>query len=158
MSSDTPPATATVRSLRQDDLAEVARIDALHTGQSKHAYWRRIFDEYLGPEGRDRTFGFGIESEDGLAGFLFGEIRAVEFGSGPCGWVFALGIEDGFKRRGLATALLDAARRRFRESGVEKVRTMVRRNDVPFLSFFRSSGFVGGPYVQLELNGQEEES
>ena len=157
MSVSPLPTTETVRSLCQADLAEVVRIDALHTGEPKHGYWRRIFDEYLGPSGRDRTFGFGIETEDGLAGFLFGEIRAVEFGSGPCGWVFALGIEEGFKRRGLATALLDAARKRFREAGVEKVRTMVRRNDVPFLSFFRSSGFVGGPYVQLELNGNEEE-
>ena len=28
---------------------------------------------------------------------------------------------------------------------------MMRRNDVPVLSFFRSQGFAGGPYVQLEL-------
>lgn len=39
---------------------------------------------------------------------------------------------------------------RFRDLGVSRVRTMVRRNDVPVLSFFRSSRFVGGPYVQLE--------
>jgi hypothetical protein len=29
---------------------------------------------------------------------------------------------------------------------------MVRRADVPVLAFFRSSGFAGGPYVQLELD------
>ena len=28
---------------------------------------------------------------------------------------------------------------------------MVRRADVPVLSFFRAGGFVGGPYAQLEL-------
>jgi hypothetical protein len=28
---------------------------------------------------------------------------------------------------------------------------MVRRNDVPVLTFFRTNGFAGGPYVQLEL-------
>ena len=28
---------------------------------------------------------------------------------------------------------------------------MVRRNNVPVLTFFRTNGFVGGPYVQLEL-------
>ena len=158
MSSDPTPQPAAVRPLCQDDLTEVARIDALHTGEPKHDYWQRIFDEFLGADGSRRTFGFGIEGERGLAGYLFGEIRAVEFGSGPVGWVFAVGIEEGFTRRGLATALLEAARRRFRKAGVDKIRTMVRRNDVPVLSFFRSSGFVGGPYVQLELNGQEEEA
>jgi hypothetical protein len=29
---------------------------------------------------------------------------------------------------------------------------MVRRNDVPVLSFFRANGFVGGEFVQLELD------
>jgi hypothetical protein len=29
---------------------------------------------------------------------------------------------------------------------------MVRRTDVPVLAFFRSSGFAGGAYVQLELD------
>jgi hypothetical protein len=28
---------------------------------------------------------------------------------------------------------------------------MVRRNNVPVLTFFRTNGFAGGPYVQLEL-------
>ena len=156
MSARLPHTRPPVRSLRQDDLAEVVRIDALHTGHPKHDYWCRIFSEYLGRTGPDQTFGYGVEGERGLAGYLFGEIRAVEFGSGPCGWVFAVGIEEGFARRGLATALLEAAKQRFREAGVEKIRTMVSRNDVPVLSFFRSSGFVGGPYVQLELNGKDE--
>ena len=35
------------------------------------------------------------------------------------------------------------------------VRTMVRRNDVPVLSFFRGNGFRGGSFVQLELDVRE---
>jgi hypothetical protein len=42
--------------------------------------------------------------------------------------------------------------------GVHKVRTMVARNDVPVLAFFRASGFVGGPFVQLELHLDVEEA
>ena len=70
--------------------------------------------------------------------------------------MFALGIERQGMRRGHASSLLGAARRRFAQEGVHKIRTMVRRNDVPVLSFFRARGFVGGPYVQLELNGEEQ--
>jgi hypothetical protein len=44
-----------------------------------------------------------------------------------------------------------------RASGITTIRTMVRRNDVPVLTFFRTNGFAGGPYVQLELTlGSDE--
>ena len=144
------------RLLVSGDLDEVARIDALHTGDAKAGYWHRIFGEFLGREADPHTFGFGVDGENGLAGYLFGEIRAVEFGSESCGWVFAVGVDPGFLRGGAATALLDSACQRFRDAGVKTVRTMVRRNDVPVLSFFRSRGFHGGPYVQLELELEEE--
>ena len=39
-----------------------------------------------------------------------------------------------------------------RELGVTVLRTMVRRNDVPVLSFFRAGGFVGGSFAQLECD------
>ncbi len=138
------------RALDAPDLDQVVAIDARQTGQSKPEYWQRIFVAFL-DSGGARTFGFGIDGDhDRLAGFLFGEVRAFEFGSEPCGWVFAVGIDDAYRRRGCASLLLEAAFDRFREFGVDMVRTMVRRNDVPVLSFFRSNGFEGGPYVQLE--------
>ncbi len=139
------------RALEATDLAEVVRIDADQTGAPKPAYWEGVFSSFLGETGRAKTFGFGIDDgAGGLAGFLFAEVRAFEFGSEPCGWVFAVGIDDASRRRGHASALLEAATRRFRELGMTRVRTMVRRGDVPVLSFFRSQRFVGGPYVQLE--------
>lgn len=154
MTGKESPSRTAVRALALDDLDDVVRIDALHTGQSQPEYWRRVFRLFLGPEDRGHAYGFGVEDGGRLAGYLFGEIRAVEFGSGPCGWIFAIGIDRGSARQGLATALLEAACRTFREAGVSTIRTMVRRNDVPVLSFFRASGFVGGPYVQLELDGE----
>jgi ribosomal protein S18 acetylase RimI-like enzyme len=138
------------------DLDEVTRIDALHTGEAKPSYWQRVFGEFLGRDSDPRTFGVGVDGGPGLAGYLFGEIRAAEFGSEACGWVFAVGVDPAFLRGGTASALLNAACGRFREEGLTTVRTMVRRNDVPVLSFFRSRGFHGGPYVQLELELETE--
>lgn len=144
------PRSLLPRALDAPDLEAVVAIDARQTGQAKPEYWRRIFGTFLA-DADAKTFGVGVDAEDGrLAGFLFGEVRAFEFGSEPCGWVFAVGIDDAFRRRGLASVLLAAATERFRLLGVDTVRTMVRRNDVPVLSFFRRNGFVGGPYVQLE--------
>jgi ribosomal protein S18 acetylase RimI-like enzyme len=141
-----------IRRLRRADLADVARIDAHHTGTRKPAYWRRVLDDFLGRRDGGRRVGLAAERDGRLAGYLLGEVRAFEFGSEPCGWVFAVAVDPSLLRGGLASALLAEACRAFRAAGVATVRTMVRRNDVPVLAFFRSFGFSGGSYVQLELD------
>jgi ribosomal protein S18 acetylase RimI-like enzyme len=141
-----------IRPLSRADLAGVTRIDAHHTGARKPAYWKRVFAEFLGRRAGHVRVGLAAEAEGRLAGYLLGEVRAFEFGSGPCGWIFAVGVDPLRLRLGVASALLAEACRVFRAAGVTRVRTMVRRNDVPVLAFFRSSGFSGGSYVQLELD------
>ncbi len=140
-----PGLAATLRDLGHGDLREVVRIDALRTGRPKASYWRKVLS------GRGSRVGIAAAGEGRrLAGYLIGEVRAFEFGSEPCGWIFAVAVDPACSREGVATALLDEACRRFRAAGVDRIRTMVRRTDVPFLSFFRARGFVGGPFVQLE--------
>lgn len=150
MGSEATQATV-VRPLRQDDLAAVMRIDSAHTGAAKPAYWRRLLARSCGRGAAAGTVALGAAGPAGLVGYLIGEVREVEFGSAPCGWIFAIGVDAAALRGGVATLLLRQATRRFAELGVAHLRTMVARNDVPVLSFFRSSGFVGGPYVQLDL-------
>ena len=143
-----------VRALARGDLEDVVRIDALHTGEHKPAYWARVFADAFGARGGSPRVALAAEAGSGprraLAGYLLGDVRAFEFGSEACGWVFAVGVDPEHARKGVASALLDEAARRFREGGIRRVRTMVRRNDVPVLSFFRSNGFVAGPFTQLE--------
>jgi ribosomal protein S18 acetylase RimI-like enzyme len=55
-------------------------------------------------------------------------------------------------REGIAARLFEEACRRFARQGIGLVRTMVRRDDVGVLTFFRNQGFVAGPYVELELS------
>lgn len=145
---DTTRAALRVRRLRSSDLPEVVALDALLTGEAKDAYWRGVVERFL----RDDTC-IGLAAGDGeqFLGYLFGERRAFEFGSAACGWIFAVGVRQDAARSGVGSALLAEACRLFRELGVDAVRTMVPRTDVPFLSFFRRHGFVGGPFVQLEL-------
>jgi ribosomal protein S18 acetylase RimI-like enzyme len=143
---------AEVRKLRADDLDDVVRIDALHTGQRKPEYWQRVFGDFFNG-GRDQPrVGLAAEAGGVVQGYLLGEVRAFEFGSEACGWVFAVGVDQSSLRGGIASSLLAEACRQFSSAGITRVRTMVRRNDVPVLSFFRSNGFVGGSFVQLELD------
>jgi ribosomal protein S18 acetylase RimI-like enzyme len=145
-----------VRRLSRQDLDDVVRIDAYHTGARKADYWERIFREFFGSRAGRGRVALAAEVEGRFAGYLLGEVRAFEFGSEPCGWVIAVAVDAPYLRRGVASKLLDEACRRFARTGVTTVRTMVRRNDVPVLSFFRASGFAGGPYVQLERDVRDE--
>lgn len=148
----TAPATVTrIRPLVRRDLPTVVRIDAIHTGAEQRAYWTRLFREFLAPgPGRQRV-ALAAEIDGDVAGFLLADVRAFEFGSEPCGWILEVGVDPSEARHGIASALLAEAVRRLRAAGVTTVRTMVRRNNVPLLTFFRTNGFAGGPYVQLEL-------
>jgi len=85
-----------------------------------------------------------------LLGFIIGEVRAWEFGSTPCGWVFALSVDPDARLHGTGRALLDAISAEFRKAGVGKMRTMVERNTILQMLFFRSEGMMAGPYIQLE--------
>jgi ribosomal protein S18 acetylase RimI-like enzyme len=145
------PAAARIRPLARRDLGGVVRIDAIHTGAEQRAYWNRLFREFLAPAPGRQRVALAADVAGELVGFLLADVRAFEFGSEPCGWILEVGVDPREARRGVASALLAEAVRRLREAGVSTVRTMVRRNNVPVLTFFRTNGFAGGPYVQLEL-------
>src|SRR4030095_7162490 len=97
----------TVRSLTRRDLDAVVRIDALHTGASKRRYWKGVFQDFVTPAPRRGRVGLGAAPAGGLAAYLFGEVRAFEYGSPPCGWIFAVGVDPRHLRAGVATALLE---------------------------------------------------
>jgi len=91
----------------------------------------------------------------GVAGFVIGEVRDWEFGSPPCGWIFGFDVDPEFRERGIGSMLFDALTTFFRSSGVNTVRTMLRRDDNLIMSFFRSQGLTAGPFIELEKNLDE---
>ena len=85
-----------------------------------------------------------------VTGFVIGEVRAWEFGSEPCGWVFAISVDPDAREDGIGAALLDRISESFVQVGVQRLRTMTSRNNHLLMSFFRSRGMMAGPYLQLE--------
>jgi GNAT superfamily N-acetyltransferase len=145
----------TVSDLQAGHLDDVIRIDALHTGAPKPEYWKVVFERFLDARGDGNRVGLAAEDRGRTIGYLLGEVRAFEFGSEACGWIFGVGVDPSRLRTGVGGRLLNEARRRFRATGVNTIRTMVRRNDVPVLSFFRAHDFVGGSFTQLESELEE---
>ncbi len=143
-----PAGDLIIREALIDDVGAAIRLDELNTGLAKPDYWRDMFERYGARE--NRIF-LVSEIEGSVRGFIIGEVRAWEFGSPPCGWIFALGVDPQFRLLGIGTNLFAAICQYFRDVGVDKIRTMLAVDDMLNLSFFRSQGLMGGPFIELEM-------
>ena len=143
-----------IRRARLEDVPAVAALDERVTGIAKGAYWHDVFERYGERRLAERFFLVGEPSAPRQAGrvlgFLVGEVRAWEFGSEPCGWVFAFSVDPGARLQGVGSGLFEAMSDAFRNAGVQKMRTMVARTNHLHMTFFRSEGMMAGPYIQLE--------
>jgi GNAT superfamily N-acetyltransferase len=143
-----------VRRVRAADMPQVIALDAGITKLAKADYWNDVFGRYGKRRLHERFFLVAESGEDSadarVLGFIIGEIRAWEFGSTPCGWVFALSVEPEMRLRNVGTALFEAIAGEFKMAGVNKMRTMVARDARLPMMFFRGEGMMAGPYLQLE--------
>lgn len=137
-----------IRDTVSGDLDAIIKIDAQMSGIEKTTYWHEAYDEYQ--RHKDSRFFLVANQSEEIMGFIMGEVRAWEFGSEPCGWIFAIGIKQDNKLTGIGSKLLNNLCRSFKQAGINKVRTMTAKQDNELLSFFRSQGMMAGPYLQLE--------
>jgi len=114
------PGSLRVRAIKLEDLDQVIAIDADITGLKK------------------------------IKGFIVGEVRDWEFGSPPCGWVFGISVRGDARLAGVGSRLLEAVCECFRRAGVDKVRTLLARDNHLVMSFFRSQGMMAAPFIALE--------
>lgn len=138
-----------VRPVEAADLDQVIAIDAEITRKEKTDYWYELFYRYGAGRSRQRLF-LVAETAGEIHGFIIGEVRDWEFGSPPCGWVFGISVRPGSRLAGIATRLLEAICAGFRHAGVDKVRTLIARDNSLVLSFFRSQAMMAAPFIPLE--------
>jgi GNAT superfamily N-acetyltransferase len=135
-------------------MPRIIALDERVTGLAKPDYWQDVFERHGKRRLNERMFlvaePSGVNGPVSILGFIVGEVRAWEFGSAPCGWVFALSVEPRMRLTGIGRALLDALSVEFNKAGVSKMRTMVAKDSQLHLMFFRSQGMMAGPYIQLE--------
>ncbi|MGB8637129.1 MAG: GNAT family N-acetyltransferase, partial [Pseudolabrys sp.] len=98
-----------VRRVQAADIRQIIALDARITKLAKADYWNDVFSRY-GKRRLHERFFLVAESPTERAGprvvgFIIGEIRAWEFGSTPCGWIFALSVEPEMRLRNIGAAL-----------------------------------------------------
>lgn len=139
-----------IRNAVASDLNAVINLDQWDPKDVKTTYWRTIFDHYIRSDKNDRHF-LVAEANNAVVGFIIGEVRAWEFGSPACGWVFALAVSPNAREMGIGKRMMDEMSIRLKRSGASTVRTMVDRDDKLTLSFFRGMGLRTGRYIELEM-------
>jgi ribosomal protein S18 acetylase RimI-like enzyme len=142
-------APISIRNAIASDLDAVISLDQYGSKEEKPAYWSNVFDHFVNLEKKDRLF-LVAESNDVVVGFIVGEVRAWEFGSPPCGWVFAIVVSPESREMGIGKDMFDEICYRLKQIGVATVRTMVDQDSKLTLSFFRSLGLRTGRYIELE--------
>jgi len=139
-----------IRRATAADMPGVIALDEAVTGLRKPEYWREVFGRYGAARRGPGSF-LVAEAAGRIEGFIVGEVRAWEFGSPPCGWIFAVQVRAPRRVQGLGSRLFDAVCESFRAAGVDRVRTMLARDDTVIHAFFRSQGMTAGPFIQLEM-------
>jgi len=138
-----------VRLAAPSDLKALISLDEEITGLAKPRYWKETFAHYRKRRRMPRFF-FVAEYRGRVEGFIIGEVRAWEFGEPPCGWIFAIQVRSRTRLKGIGTQLYQALCEAFRRAGANKVRTIMGRENLLVLSFFRSQGMMAGPFIELE--------
>lgn len=151
-------ASMRIRRAEADHLQHIIDLDARVTGQTKPDYWQDIFERYA-KRRTDQRFFLVAEKDgfDGILGLAAGEVRGWEFGSQPCGWIFAVSVDPDHRQQGIGESLFQSMCDEFRNAGMTTVRTMVRRSSPLHMSFFRSEGMMAGPFTQLEMSLDDPE-
>lgn len=129
-----------VRSLMEDDLPALTRIDRRITGTDRSNYYRRKVNEAI--NGSGVRMSVVAEQQGEVAGFLMARVDYGEFGRTAAEAVIdTLGVDPAYKGHGVGQAMLSQLLINLSSLHVESVRTEVEWNNFDLLAFLDRCGF-----------------
>lgn len=135
-----------VRSLAPTDLADLERIDRRIVGRDRSAYISRLVNEAL----RDSAVRVSLAAHGGgsVTGFIMAKVDFGDFGrTEPVAVIDTIGVDPGFAKAGIGTALLSQLFVNLLALRVERVETVISWENLALLEFFVRAGF--GPSERL---------
>ncbi|MEO5987858.1 MAG: GNAT family N-acetyltransferase [Candidatus Eisenbacteria bacterium] len=138
-----------IRPLDELDLHGIVRIDEKISGIYQPDIWESRVAYYMR---RDPGASHVAEMDGKVVGFMFGDLRAGEFGiEEPSGWVERFGIDPDFRGKDLGRKLFEAVCAHFRVEGAKTVRTLVDGDDSKLTGFLGAIGFTRSSLQALEI-------
>lgn len=138
-----------IRSLKQNDLAAVVRIDEKLIGFERSAYYDAKFKEMLIESGI--RVSLAAEDDGIVSGFIMARVDFGEFGQvEKTAVIDAIGVHPAYWGSGIGHALLSQLLVNLATLQVESVRTQVRSEDFILQRFLLGCGF--GPSQRLVLS------
>ena len=142
--------TITVRNLLPEDLESVIRLDAKVSGRQRGEYFRIKLDQNLAETGIKVSL--AAESEGCFCGFLLARVYYGEFGLlEPIAVLDTIGVDPGFQKQGVGTALVQKLRTLLVGLGVGRLQTEVSWDAPELLTFFHRQGFRPAARFCLDL-------
>ncbi|MGB9442159.1 MAG: GNAT family N-acetyltransferase [Desulfobacterales bacterium] len=134
--------TIRIRLMKADDFDAVVGIDEKVLKASRPDYYEMKFEKLLNSKDYLPT-SLVAEGEDGtLAGFIMGELYMGEYG------IFqeeatldTIGVDPDYQHMGIGEQLMNEFLDHLRALGVQKINTLVDRNDSQLMHFFSANQF-----------------
>ena len=134
--------TIKIRLMKADDFDAVIGIDEKVLKASRPEYYEMKFEKLINSKDYLPT-SLVAETEDGtLAGFIMGELYMGEYG------IFqkeatldTIGVDPDYQHQGIGEQLMNEFLDHLRALGVQKISTLVDRNDSKLMHFFNTNQF-----------------
>ena len=134
--------TIKIRLMKADDFDAVVGIDEKVLKASRPEYYEMKFEKLFNSKDYLPT-SLVAEGEDGtLAGFIMGELYMGEYG------IFqeeatldTIGVDPDYQHMGIGEQLMNEFLDHLRALGVQKINTLVDRNDSQLMHFFSANQF-----------------
>lgn len=140
-----------VRSLREEDLEGVVRIDSKLTGRDNSSYYEQKFREMLVETGI--RVSLVAEESDTVAGFVMARLDYGEYGKADQAAVIdTIGVHPVYKRTGVGHALLSQLLINLSNLKVDSVRTQVSWKNFDLQQFLFAKGFAPSQRLVLIKN------
>ncbi len=132
--------TADVRTLAAADAEAIVKVDRAVTGQDRTAYINQLVREAL----HDSAIRVSLTARSGgmVAGFIMAKTDLGDFGrTAPVAVIDTIGVNPAFAHAGIGHALLSQLFINLHALQIERVETVVSRENFDLLSFFYQAGF-----------------
>jgi len=135
-----------VRKITVKDVPQIIEIQESITKKNVSKAWIQSIEAHLR---KHDVVGFVALRDDGVVGFIIGEIKGPGFGIEKSGWIVVVGVCARCMGIGIGRALAKKLFEYFKKRGIQDIYTAVRWDAIDMLSFFKSTGFDRSEFINL---------